>query len=157
MKGYCHFLQKTCLDAACVIFLLITVLLISFQVVNRYLLHLPIAWTEELTRYAFVWVSLLGSVRGARDNAHIKVDVFVAMMAPAVQRIVDLLIGIIVLVLLITVVVSGLELLPGAMYRRASTIDVSLFYLYVSIPLCGILMLVFTLKNTVENFKQTKG
>ncbi len=157
MKRLIHFLQRTCLDWVCMVFLLITVFLISFQVLNRYFFHLPVAWTEEITRYAFVWLSLLGAVRGARDNSHIKVDVFVSMMSFKVQRLFDFVIGIIITILLLSVIVSGLELLPVTWHRRASTIDVSLFYLYVSIPLCGFLMLVFTVKNTIENLRKTKA
>ncbi len=156
MKKLIHFLQRTCLDWVCMVFLLITVFLISFQVLNRYFFYLPVAWTEEITRYAFVWLSLLGAVRGARDNSHIKVDIFVSMMSLKVQRLFDFVIGIIITILLLSVIVSGLELLPVTWHRRASTIDVSLFYLYISIPLCGFLMLVFTVKNTIENIRKIK-
>jgi TRAP-type C4-dicarboxylate transport system permease small subunit len=157
MKKLIHFLQRTFLDWVCMVFLLITVFLISFQVLNRYFLHLPVAWTEEMTRYAFVWLCLLGAVRGVRDNTHIKVDIFVNIMSLKVQRIFDIVIGMIVIILLISLIVSGLELLPVTLHRRASTIDVSLFYLYVSIPLCGFLMFVFMVKNTLESFRKTRG
>jgi TRAP-type C4-dicarboxylate transport system permease small subunit len=156
MKRFTHFLQMTCLDAACVAFLLITILLISFQVFNRYVFHLPVAWTEEMTRYAFVWLILLGSVRGVRDNAHIKVEVFVAMMPPRVQRIFDFVIGIIIMILLLAVMVSGFELLPGAIHRRASTMDISLFYLFISVPLCALLMFGFAVKNTLEILRKVQ-
>jgi TRAP-type C4-dicarboxylate transport system permease small subunit len=78
-------------------------------------------------------------------------------MSLKVQRIFDIVIGMIVIILLISLIVSGLELLPVTLHRRASTIDVSLFYLYVSIPLCGFLMFVFMVKNTLESFRKTRG
>lgn len=134
-------------------FLLVTVFLISFQVLNRYFFHWPVAWTEEVTRYTFVWLCLLGSVRSCRDGAHIKVDVFVNLMSPRVQRLFDIGIGVVVGVLLILLIISGLELLPATLHRRAATINVPLFYLYIAVPLCGCLMLLFTIQNTLDRFK----
>lgn len=153
MKKWVHFLSRAFLDWICMGFLLITVFLISFQVLNRYFFHWPVAWTEEVTRYAFVWLCLLGSVRSCRDGAHIKVDVFVNLMPLRVQRLFDIGIGGVVMVLLIILVISGMELLPTTFHRRASTVDVSLFYLYVAVPLCGFLMLLFTIQNTLERLK----
>lgn len=37
------------------------VVLVLMQVLFRYLLNFSLAWTEEISRYLFVWISLLGA------------------------------------------------------------------------------------------------
>lgn len=142
------FFERTLLDGVCIALLLAAVLLISLQVLNRYLLHLPYPWTEEFTRYFFVWLCLLGSARGVRDNAHIKVDIFVNMFPPRVQKVFDLAIGIITIVLMAALLISGLEILPPTFHRRAATVNISLSYVFVAVPLSAFLMLVFAVRNT---------
>ncbi|HRP11830.1 MAG TPA: TRAP transporter small permease subunit, partial [Terricaulis sp.] len=39
------------------------------QVVSRYLLSEPLAWTEELARYAMVWCGFLGATTAFQRNA----------------------------------------------------------------------------------------
>ncbi|MFI4982861.1 MAG: TRAP transporter small permease, partial [Nevskiales bacterium] len=34
---------------------------ISLQVLFRYVIELPLPWTEELSRYLFVWAALIGA------------------------------------------------------------------------------------------------
>ncbi len=41
----------------------------SWQVIARYLLSQPPAWTEELARFAMVWAGLLGASCAFRQNA----------------------------------------------------------------------------------------
>ena len=40
------------------------------QVLSRYVLSKPFDWTEEMARYLFVWVAMLGAGMAAKDRAH---------------------------------------------------------------------------------------
>ncbi|WP_135211250.1 TRAP transporter small permease [Vitreimonas flagellata] len=53
-------LAKIALALSCV-GLLILVFCMLVQVVSRYMLAAPLAWTEELARFAMVWAGLLGA------------------------------------------------------------------------------------------------
>jgi TRAP-type C4-dicarboxylate transport system permease small subunit len=147
-------IQKIFIDGTCLVLLFLVIVVVSFQVFNRFLFHLPLAWTEELSRYLFVWLSLLGAVRGVRDKAHIQVDLFLDLFPKKAQLIFDLLINTLVLVLLISVIISGMEILPMTLRRRAPTMNVSMFYLYVGIPISSALMILYILKN---GFKDVQG
>lgn len=48
-------------------------LLIFLQVVFRYVLNSPLAWTEELARFLFIWMTFIAGYVGARRNKHIGV------------------------------------------------------------------------------------
>lgn len=46
------------------------------SVVFRYLLDMPLSWTEEASLIAFAWLLFLGAAISARENAHILIDLF---------------------------------------------------------------------------------
>jgi TRAP-type C4-dicarboxylate transport system permease small subunit len=147
------FMQKQLLDSICVVLLAAVMIVVTFQVLNRFLLGIPVAWTEEAARYFFVWLSLLGAVRGVRDNAHLQVDLMVRMLPPGFQKVLNILAGLTVAVLLWAVIESALILLPMTWTRRIATIDMPIFYLYVSIPLSGALMFLFTIRNMIQEMR----
>ncbi len=51
------------------------VILIFCQVLFRYALHKPLAWSEELARFMFVWMVYMGASMCVRKNMIMKVDI----------------------------------------------------------------------------------
>ena len=47
------------------------------QIVARFVLHTPIAWSEEMLTYSFVWSSFLGASLAVDQLAHFNVDIFI--------------------------------------------------------------------------------
>jgi len=56
------------------------------NVVTRYFIQLPLAFTEEITVNLFVWLVLLGTATAFRDDAHLKVVFFVDRLPAAARR-----------------------------------------------------------------------
>jgi TRAP-type C4-dicarboxylate transport system permease small subunit len=55
--------------------------------------------------------------------------------------------------LLTVVLISGLKLLPLTVTRKAATINISMYYLYVGIPASAIVMIIYLLINNVNTLK----
>jgi len=55
------------------ILLCVMVLMVSMQVVSRYVFHSSFSHTEELVRYFFVWITFLGAGAAAYRKRHISV------------------------------------------------------------------------------------
>lgn len=51
-----------------------TVILIGTQVFSRYILGFTASWTEEIARFANVWITMLGACAAIRLRAHISLD-----------------------------------------------------------------------------------
>jgi TRAP-type C4-dicarboxylate transport system permease small subunit len=60
-------------------------LLIFIQVLFRYALNSPLAWTEELARFLFIWMTFVAGVAAARKGQHIGVELIVNML-PSIGR-----------------------------------------------------------------------
>lgn len=94
------------LDVIIVSFSFIAGLLLAFillsvclEVIMRYLFNRPLQWVIELTEYALLYITFLGTAWLLRSEGHISVDVFTALFSERTQsglRIFSSLIGIIV-------------------------------------------------------------
>lgn len=62
--------------------LVVTVVVISIQVIMRYVFNASLSWSEELTRYIFIWQIWLGTSIGFREGKHIKVELLQSMLGP---------------------------------------------------------------------------
>ena len=49
-------------------------ILIFLQVIMRYVMHNSLSWSEELARYAFVWLIYIAISYGSKLMKHIKID-----------------------------------------------------------------------------------
>ena len=59
-----------CVDWLSVVLFLLIFILALGQIFMRYVLNRPLVWSEELIRYAFVWICYLGWVLGTRNRSH---------------------------------------------------------------------------------------
>lgn len=63
------------------------------NVVTRYVIQLPLAFTEELEVNAMVWLTLLGAAAAFRKRKHLRLLFFINKLSPRVQYILERLIG----------------------------------------------------------------
>src|SRR4029453_10132812 len=55
----------------------ILVIPVTLQIISRYTALIPSwIWTEELSRFLFIWMVMLGAMIGIREHAHFEVDVW---------------------------------------------------------------------------------
>lgn len=52
------------------------VVVITIEVVCRYIFFVSTAWAEELSRYLFIWLTYIGSAYALNEGSHIEIDVF---------------------------------------------------------------------------------
>jgi len=50
------------------------------QVICRFVLHIPLAWAEELLTFCMVWVAYLGASAATNERKHIIVSMFVDLL-----------------------------------------------------------------------------
>ena len=72
-------------DGCLLLAVMAMVVAIGVQVISRVLNHSE-PWTEELSRFLFIWTAFLGMATGFRTGEHPRVDVFVLMLPARVSR-----------------------------------------------------------------------
>ncbi len=97
-------------------------------------------WTEELSRWLFVYVVFFGASRGvyARDN--IAIDTLVTRFPPRVKAITNIFVDVVMLVAVVLVVYVSLRGMPFVARQRGATLPFPLLYLHGVIPVSCSLM-----------------
>lgn len=69
------------IEAILVLLLACMVAMVFTNVVLRYGFNLNLAWSEEMSRYFFVWLTFIGAVLTFREHGHIGVEALVKRFA----------------------------------------------------------------------------
>src|SRR6201988_4879152 len=72
-------------DQALVIFWSLA-FIVFLQFFTRYVLNDSLAWTEEVARYALMWIVFIGGAMVTRGNSHIAVELLSNVMKPGLLR-----------------------------------------------------------------------
>ena len=63
-----------------------TIVVVTAQVVWRYAFNNSLVWTEELSRYLFVWMTFVGAALAVKESSHIRVSLLVDCLPARVRR-----------------------------------------------------------------------
>lgn len=119
--------------------------LVLLQISARYLPFVRIQWSEEMSRYLFVYLTFIGSALLIAERGHIVVDVMIDRLPRKLRLGVYVLVQLAVLAFLYLFVSGILTLALGSMDTRASSMTwFSMGYLYWGVWLGGVLMVVYT-------------
>jgi TRAP-type transport system small permease protein len=138
IRGYATLLSW--LLAASVAILVIPV---SLQIFSRYTELIPsYIWTEEMARFLFVWMVMIGAMVGVRDGSHFEVDVW-PRLGPRAAAALGLLSSVFVLALALVFVWAGWEFTRFAWNRISELAELPLWTIHIAWPLTGLTWLLF--------------
>ncbi|KAE9526345.1 MULTISPECIES: TRAP transporter small permease [Testudinibacter] len=85
------FYTSKILETIVVLLLSAMAIMVFTNVVLRYSFHTSITVAEELSRYAFVWVTFLGAVLVFKENGHVSVSVLIDKLSPFKRKLLTVL------------------------------------------------------------------
>ncbi|MEO4041874.1 TRAP transporter small permease [Hoeflea sp. CAU 1731] len=134
--------------------LALLVVVLAAQIFFRYVLHVGLSWSEEISRFAFVWFVYISASVAAQRGAHIRVTLF-ARLLPVSERLTFLLADIIWIIFNAFVVWAGILLIQRTLtYPVYSTsLFLPLAYIYTVIPLAHALMIVRIVERQWRSWK----
>jgi len=124
------------------------VLDVLVQVFSRYILNTSFAFTEELARFSLIWLSILGAAYLNAKREHLSMDFLYQKFSKQHQKKVLFFIEICLLVFaLIVMVIGGINLVYITLHlgQLSGTLRIPLGYVYVVLPLSGILIMFFSI------------
>lgn len=149
-KGF-DFFEKV-LNLISRLFIGATVAIIFYSVVMRYVFQRPPFWAEELSRFIFIWIIMLGAVLVTREQSHIEI-VFIVNLLPKKWRFVlSIFTRLLMIAFCWVMVQQGLKIYPIVAEASSPTFGISMGWLYLSIPVGGLLMGVCILENLFKSF-----
>ncbi|MCF2682297.1 TRAP transporter small permease [Faecalicatena contorta] len=79
MKKAIHWLDENLEECILVLLLIGMTLIMGIQVLSRYALGMSLSWSEELTRYLFIWCGFISVSYCSKKCLSIKIEQFVAL------------------------------------------------------------------------------
>lgn len=137
------FLLVDFVEAVLVCFMVALCAVIAWGVYTRYVMGQAASWYDELARYLFIWISFLGAAVAVRRRAHFVVHIFVNRLHKKMQFIAELLCWVIIMGFSIFITIQGLRVLEGVSVQISPALGITLVWVFVSIPIHGILSLVY--------------
>lgn len=134
-----------------VVLMAVIVLDVSLQVISRYLFQSPFSFTDELAGFLLVWVGLLGSAYATGERQHLAIDLISGSLSPKSKRYIDLLINFFVVTFALGVLgVGGTWLVYTSFIfgQVSASMQISLGYVYMVVPLSGLLIAYYSIDNT---------
>lgn len=123
------------------------------QVIFRFVLKKPLAWTEELAIYCLVWLTFLGAAYALSQRAHIGVDFFTQLFPLVVRKIIYTVATFISLVFYIIMVTYGYRLMIQGFAQTSSVFKIPMGAVYSVIPLSGIILIINLIFIFVQDIK----
>jgi len=118
---------------------------VFLQVISRYVFNYPFDWPEEMARYLFVWVALLGAALALRRGAHFSIDALVKRFPAKWRLVVPLLIHTTLGIFTLVVSVKGFQLALRVREQLSPGMEISMAYAYLSVPVSFAIMFKYIL------------
>lgn len=122
------------------IVLMFTVLIVSTvtQIFMRSVMNSSPPWTEELARYSFMYVNVIGAAVCVRKRSHARVTAVLEMMGPRASRMLNIFADIVVLFVSYIMIRYGFQCVLQVMAQRSPAMRIYMSYVYFCIPLSGV-------------------
>lgn len=158
MNGYGKFLDG--LEKLIKLFLVVTVaimiVVITYQVILRYVFSASNAWSEELARYLFIYDVMFAAAIATRKGSHLQVDAFIGLLKPktkAIYTIAATAAGIVFLVFLLS---YSITLCGAAADNISAGLKVPMSVPYACMPIGAVLMILTSIEVIMKQAAQIK-
>lgn len=125
------------------------VLDILLQITARYL-PIRITWTDEIGRLLFVWFAMLSTAIAYAKNQHLCIDYIYLKFSKKVQKLLDYLSIILVLITSSTLTYTGIQVMKVVAAQKSPILKISMSYFYASVPVGFAFILVFNIVTLIN-------
>ncbi len=135
---------------------ILLILTVSFQVFSRvFFPSLSRIWTEELTRFLFIYAVAFAAPLAMKQAAYVNIDL-IDTLPVRIATIAKIVVEIMVLVLFLLVFYYGIRFTMLGIHQRAPTIKIPMAAVFVSIPVMGGFMFFYSVVNFGKFLKRLK-
>jgi len=144
------------LYAGTLCFILVTILL-TVQVISRYVFNHSFTWVEEIATMMFVWMSYFGISAAITKRKHLRIDFLLELMPFKVKRAMLILCNVIFMVFCVYMTVVMLDLMEIALAgSKSPMLRIPYTIVYAIIPFNMVVSLIRLVQDTIRLTKETK-
>ncbi len=129
---------------------LVTVLMMALvvpvvlQILSRFTELIPrYIWTEEVARFCFIWIIMIGSMIAVRDGSHFDLDVLPKSRTARGQAISRIIVHVAMLLMALTFIVFGYRFALFGLDQESELTGLNMLFIHAAWPLAGLAFAVF--------------
>ncbi len=130
------------------------------QVVARYVFARGIDGIDEVPRYLFVWLVMIGAAAAMHRGQHTALDYFRDRMRPTARRVTLLVTHGVAALLFVSMIRVSFVLVPNAQLQRSAGLDLPLGWVFLAVPVGSALILgpmLWTIVKTLGELWQRRS
>ena len=144
-------------QVAIVLLLAAMVAVTATQVFFRYALNQPLTWSEELSRYLFIWIVFLATWVAFRRGLHLGVNAIVGLLPPGGATVMARIIEAIILAFLLAALSAADQVLTITARQTSPTLGLRMHVVYAAFPLAAVLMIGEILLGWLQPRRRSPG
>ena len=141
------------LNMLLVVTVAVLVVPVAIQILSRHTDFIPSwIWTEEMARFLFVWMIMIGSMVGIRDGSHFDVDLW-PELAPRANAVLRVVADLFVLVMALVFIWYGIRFVQFGWDQTSELAELPMTWIFISWPLAGFTWVVFLGERFLANLR----
>jgi len=136
--------------------ILVSLMVIScvWQVMSRYIFGQGSAQTEELMRYAIIWVSVIGGAYVYGEKGHLAITFFADKLNKAVAKVVAIIIDASISIFsAIVLIYGGYQIVSATMIQISPGMGLPMGYMYMALPIAGFMFILYSIQHIANKLK----
>ena len=130
---------------------------VTVQIISRYTELFPhYIWTEEMARFLFIWMVMLGAMVGVRDGSHFEVDVW-PELGPKADALLRMVSYALILIFALVFVWYGIKFVQFGWDQSSELAEMPMTYIFVAWPLAGFTWVLFLGERFLADLRIVRG
>lgn len=126
---------------------------IFLQVTFRFILHSPLYWTEELSRYSFVYIVFVGAAWAGKERMHLGVDYFTSKLPGRLEKRLKIIMDILIMLFSAAIVYAGFQVVPVNFGQLSPALNIPMGAVYLAIPVGFLLLFIYYFEHFINDVK----
>jgi tripartite ATP-independent transporter DctM subunit len=135
------------LEFVAAILLIGITIVVTLQIVCRYILQELPPWSEELSRYLFIWANFVGAAVALSRSSHVSIDSLVTRLSAPVRRKLETVVVILVTTFSLFLVYQGVKTAVAMKGSYSITMHFSMAWVFAALPTAGLIFLLYQLQK----------
>ncbi|MGF2614621.1 TRAP transporter small permease [Rossellomorea vietnamensis] len=150
MKGT-NILTRT-LEAATILSFLGVIVVVLIQILSRYLPYTAV-WTEELTRFLFIYSISFGAPLALKNKEFISVDILTGYLPEKIKEAYEAFIYLVIVVLSFVIAFHGYTFISVGRGQTSATMALDMSIIHASITISFIFIAIYSVVHVINAYK----
>ncbi len=136
--------------------MMLLIVLVTMGVIMRYVFNAPLTFSEELSRYAMIWLGLIGSSYVFLKNQHTAFTVIkerVSQKNAWLRKYYNTILSVLIIIFALLISIGGVIVVRDNFSQVSAIMRWQMGYVYLCIPISMMLIVIFQIINIIEDIR----